>query len=1329
MRNHFITGLIIATLSWTPVLALVHPEHKADDPRLVRRSLPTLDSRKLDPAEQTPAGQRARGFLDRVGGKWDFSIDPRTGRPVSVRGSGLPMIPGRGNALSASALTGLPMPQGRITIDTLEPLARGFIEDNEAWLKPPRGTLELDRQASTIRRDGGLVSIYFAWRVDGIPVEGAYVFLRLNSGNVTWFGAPFVGPFTTSTQPVLGSRQALETLMAHSGDGELYRLESEPMLVLQPEDGPGRLDYRLVWKIVYRTFEGLETWEGRVDAQTGEIVSFRDTNAYTRVTGGIHPRSVYDANEVTVALPWVSLINDGVGEVTDVAGGFLYSGGPVSTVLDGEWFDTICVSCSNPEQPQLALEFGAGILDLGTGGADEIGNGTSSPADRDTFYHLNQVRRIGKKWLPSLTWLDQPLTSYVNISDTCNAYYDGDVNFFRSGGGCNNTGEIADVITHEWGHGLDNNTLGGDGATGEGTADVVAMHLSHSPLIGPGFQTDGTPVRNLDSSGPRGLLSTTNIADVCPTIGTLGPLGYEVHCEGEIYGQVAWDLAQALVARDGPHTGWRTSERIFFTSLPDAGSYFPYSPSIIYDAYVQADDDDGNLANGTPNAQEIYDAFDAHGIAGTPYVASPACERPAQPVLTVTPACDSFELSWVAVDGVDHYEIFRGELREDQAFFPVSTAPAGQTSYTDTQVAPGMDYWYAVMAVDGAGCESTVDRPVAARLHDQPVLSIDVVATDDTPRGNRSGFPDPGEEVDLILGVRNYGSVAATAVSGTIVSTTPGVQILDAVAAWPQIDVGASAENVDVLRIRTDPAQNLCGDLLQFQFVPDEGSGCATDTSYFSVELGDAGVCDPTPACYVEPTFAGLQSASAGASCAETLLGWQTATTHCQNATISYNVYRGTDPAFAPGPSNQIASGLSSTTFVDALLDPGQLYYYVVRAFDSRSGEDGNVDALGVAAPGLPDLRPPVFTGLASAVTGAGCGEAELAWPAAFETCSAPITYEIYRSADPAFTPGPATRIGSTTTPGFTDLALQPDSDFTYVVRSRDAAGNEDLNDVRITVASGVTDHVVSVSDFETSPDGWATTAPDDAVTGSWEWGDPEATSFQPEDCAAGVNCWITGLTALLAGGGNNDVDDGTTTLLSRAYDLSGLVDPAIRYSRWFTNDLGASPGEDPLVVEVSNDDGTTWFPLETVGAGTPLAWVPVELALPGGVTPTDAVRVRFTASDLGLGGSLVEAGIDELSIVDLGQGCNVCAPTTGPVGTILVSLSGDDVVIDWSDDPAPGASFAVYALEGPEFATATRIGTTGSRNFVHAGAALSGERFAYRVSAVNVCGTESALD
>ena len=158
--------------------------------------------------------------------------------------------------------------------------------------------------------------------------------------------------------------------------------------------------------------------------------------------------------------------------------------------------------------------------------------------------------------------------------------------------------------------------------------------------IGPGFKVDGTPVRNLDSA-VSGLLTAGNLLQscVCGPNQSCGPLGGEVHCEGEIYGQTHWDLSQAFVAKHGHHTGWRALERIFYLGLPDAQGYLPSDPAPIYTAYIMADDDDGDLDNGTPNAQEIFDAFDAHDIAAMQYPSSTPCTRPAQPALVVTPQC------------------------------------------------------------------------------------------------------------------------------------------------------------------------------------------------------------------------------------------------------------------------------------------------------------------------------------------------------------------------------------------------------------------------------------------------------------------------------------------------------------------------------------------------------------------------------------------------------------------------------------------------------------------------------------------------------------------
>jgi hypothetical protein len=507
---------------------------------------------------------------------------------------------------------------------------------------------------------------------------------------------------------------------------------------------------------------------------------------------------------------------------------------------------------------------------------------------------------------------------------------------------------------------------------------------------------------------------------------------------------------------------------------------------------------------------------------------------------------------------------------------------------------------------------------------------------------------------------------------------------------------------------------------VQFRFQAQDGvsQGSVVEAAVDEFAI-DSFECDDTPACFEEPTFDGIEAATAGASCGEVDLAWQPATSNCIDAEISYNVYRSTSPGFTPGPGNLVLAGIATLAATDTLLEPGQTYYYVVRAVDSRSGEDSNMVELSAVAPATPDLTGPEFDGLGSLTPGGFCGETVLAWSTALESCNTPVTYDVYRSTDPGFTPGPGNLGATTFVTTFVDAGLPPGVDHTYVVRARDAAGNTDGNDVHLTATATLLDKIVFQTQFEPNDAGWTVTAPNDATAGNWEWGNPTGTAYQPEDDATddGVNCWITGLAS---SPGNGDVDDGTTTLLSASYNMATMVDPVVHYSRWFTNDRGGSAGDptDTFRIEVSANGGGVWSPLEEIGAGTPLEWVPVDLPL---LTVTSDMRFRFTAADLG-DGSLVEAGIDDFSLIDVGQGCNGCGFGLPSLCTLHVGRSGDDVIVEWSSDP--GGRVVIYNVTG--CGEMVRVGTVdGGTSFVHEGAALSDEPFNYRITSVDDCGDE----
>ncbi|MCA9284548.1 MAG: choice-of-anchor B family protein [Phycisphaerales bacterium] len=186
---------------------------------------------------------------------------------------------------------------------------------------------------------------------------------------------------------------------------------------------------------------------------------------------------------------------------------------------------------------------------------------------------------------------------------------------------------------------------------------------------------------------------------------------------------------------------------------------------------------------------------------------------------------------------------------------------------------------------------------------------------------------------------------------------------------------------------------------------------------------------------------------------------------------------------------------------------------------------------------------------------------------------------------------------------------------------------------VEATVAVGV--DLAFVDDMEANA-GWVVGSPSDTATsGTWVLVDPIGTIAQPEDdhtADPGVMCWVTGQGFEGGSDGAADVDNGATTLTSPALDASGVGEPFIEYYRWFSNNLGANPGSDSMSVLLSNDDGQTWASLEEVYESTGV-WTRKSFRIADVLPPTAQMRLRFIARDTG-GGSLVEAGVDDVSIV-----------------------------------------------------------------------------------------------
>ncbi|MDX2131823.1 MAG: M36 family metallopeptidase [Planctomycetota bacterium] len=249
-----------------------------------------------------------------------------------------------------------------------------------------------------------------------------------------------------------------------------------------------------------------------------------------------------------------------------------------------------------------------------------------------------------------------------------------------------------------------------------------------------------------------------------------------------------------------------------------------------------------------------------------------------------------------------------------------------------------------------------------------------------------------------------------------------------------------------------------------------------------------------------------------------------------------------------------------------------------------------------------------------------------------------PNTQQLFISVDGgAFTPRPLVSTGgdsyTATIPGAGCFA-----DVRYYVSTNTNAGvrtdpvDAPASSYAATVFSSTLEPINDTMETDT---GWVV-GPNTATTGNWNRMDPQGTTAQPEDDTTpspGVNCWVTDGNAG-TGVGTFDIDGGFTQLTSPVFDMSSPGDFQIQYQRWYSNNVSTTYG-DPWLVQISNNNGSTWVTFESIPVGAPVqnGWVTVSRSLSSlGLTGTSQMRLRFRAEDSGTA-SIVEAAIDDLRV------------------------------------------------------------------------------------------------
>ena len=860
------------------------------------------------------------------------------------------------------------------------------------------------------------------YTLDGRKIDGARVFFRVNNGNLVQFGAERLPAAGEEAPPAMLDRdKALDVLSRYIGglrvgDDLLWDAGTEMALPVRTWVGKTPLavgqglSLARVWQFGFVRRGRAETWRARIDATTGEVLELVDTNQYAQVTGGAWPVSWrvgnVKQNQIVYGWPFAKLTPSAL--FTSSAGLYTYPGSAQTASHAGNQYVTIasdtCGASSIATDVSGNVAWGTIPIASTPGNCTTpgVGGAGNTASSRQQYYQVNRMMEKGRAYLTSNTWLQGQIPVNVNINSTCNAFWNGvSLNFYRSGGGCGNTGEDSAVSLHEWGHGLDSNDGSSatvENGTGETYGDFNAALQLHDSCIGWGFRDPTGPcggygnacnanhpsggacdgVRDVEwhdhaDNVPWTVEAFTHLKCPCSGLGCggtyVGPCGAdniarggpnaskkEGHCEsyvssGALWDFASWDLPSGCGTRNGTYpdyncpgpggpydaaSAWQVVDRLWFLSRASANQAFTCNTSAAvwtsngcnagsnWKTLRAADDDDGDLSNGTPHSCELAAAFNRHGIACTTDTAWNVCFRgctqPAAPVLSALAAsATQVQIGWSPDPGSDRIDVLRNQTGCNTGFTRIANDVSG-SSYTDTGVLSGTTYFYRVQRqpLGNEACSSSVSNCVQ--------VTASACAGPSAPSG--------------LTATATGANQASLSWTGVLPQPTEYRVYRAATSGGPYTLVGSVGGATTTL-VDNNPIVGAPSFYVVRAFTTCESAN--SNEATVSV-AGD---------CTTGPTFDGTQGVAQlgnGQGCG-LRVSWNAATRNCAGpGNLVYSVYRATTPGFVPGAANLLAgaSCVAGTSFDDTSAAGGTVYYYTVRAEDT-GGRGGGACGGGAA--------------------------------------------------------------------------------------------------------------------------------------------------------------------------------------------------------------------------------------------------------------------------------------------------------------------------------------------------------------------------------------------
>lgn len=334
-----------------------------------------------------------------------------------------------------------------------------------------------------------------------------------------------------------------------------------------------------------------------IDASNGEVLAYENRVVYDdlsgNITGFFAPLYARDEQvENAFSDEYIRVHNVAV-EYTGEMGDFLFDVHPdfapyrISSELRGRWVN---VDWDDGDDARYELNMEQpGIVNLVW--TDE----RARLDERGLYYHTNFIHDFWKELDRDFDGLDYDMPAVCGVGNNFdNAFWNGIGMYFGEGGEMDNFALYSDIIYHEYGHGVTHHIYPRDllpyrdepGALNEAWSDYFPCSITDEPLMGEGGLIRGNGyIRNLDNDY------------VYPE-----DIRGEVHLDSRLISAAMWHSRELL--------GREITDPLFHFSRYELGNQF-----ILYFTDVLiTDDNDGDITNGTPNYEVLYEQFGRHGI-------------------------------------------------------------------------------------------------------------------------------------------------------------------------------------------------------------------------------------------------------------------------------------------------------------------------------------------------------------------------------------------------------------------------------------------------------------------------------------------------------------------------------------------------------------------------------------------------------------------------------------------------------------------------------------------------------------------------------------------